>query len=62
MLIEFVSDKATIADLARVFMRDDPEKALMLFKRAGKSIEIVECLLAMKKYQEAESAVKEVKI
>ena len=42
-------------------MRDDPEKALLLFKRAGKSIEIVECLLSLKKVKEAESAVREVK-
>ncbi|KAH0573171.1 WD40 repeat protein [Spironucleus salmonicida] len=61
-LIEYVTDKNTIADLARVFMRDNPEKALNLFKRAGKSLEIVECLLSLKKVPEAESAVREVKV
>ncbi|CAL6061016.1 WD40_repeat protein [Hexamita inflata] len=60
-LIEYVTDKNTIADLARVFMRDDPEKALRLFKKAGKSIEIVECLLVLGKVADAESAVREVK-
>lgn len=43
-------------------MREDPQKALKLFKKAGKSIEIVECLLVLGKVQEAESAVKEVRI
>lgn len=60
-LIEYVTDKNTIADLARVFMRDDAEKALRLFQKAGKSIEIVECLLALKKVTEAENALKEVR-
>lgn len=60
-LIEYITDKNTIADLARVYMRDDPEKALALFKKAGKSVEIVECLLNLKKVQEAEGAVKAVR-
>lgn len=44
-----MSDGAIIADLARVFMREDPQKALKLFKRAGKCVEMVECLLSLKK-------------
>lgn len=60
-LIEYISDKNIIADLARVYMRDNPEKALELFKRAGKSVEIVECLINLKKIQEAEGAVKAVR-
>lgn len=48
-LIDYVNDPAIIADLARVFMREDPQKALKLFKRAGKCVEEVECLLNLKK-------------
>ena len=57
-LIDYVTDKNTIADLARVFMQENPEKALKLFKKAGKSIDIVDCLLALGRISEAESAVK----
>lgn len=60
-LIGYVTDKQTIVDLARVFMRDQPEKSLALFKRAGRSREIVDCLIALGKLPEAESATREVK-
>lgn len=61
-LIENVNDINIVADLARVYMKDDPDKALVLFKRAGKSCEIVHCLIALGKIAEAESAVKETKL
>lgn len=61
-LIDNVTDMNIVADLARVYMKDDPDKALVLFKRAGQSREIVDCLIALGKISEAESAVKETKL
>lgn len=61
-LIDHVTDMNIVADLARVYMKDDPDKALALFKRAGRSREIVDCLIALGKISEAESAVKETKL
>lgn len=61
-LIDNVNDMNIVADLARVYMKDDPDKALVLFKRAGRSREIVDCLIALGKITEAESAVKETKL
>ncbi|TNJ26146.1 WD-repeat membrane protein, partial [Giardia muris] len=60
-LIDSITDSGTISDLARVYLKTDVTKALALFKRAGRTKEIVDCLLTLNRVAEAESAVKDIK-